>query len=45
MLKDYGFMLRGEPQAEAAALVSSLAMDISEALVKFGYAPSRPRRG
>jgi glycolate oxidase iron-sulfur subunit len=45
MLKDYGFMLRGESQAEAAALVSSLAMDISEALVKFGYAPSRPAPG
>jgi glycolate oxidase iron-sulfur subunit len=42
-VKDYGFMFRAEPgdwpaQAEK---VASLAMDVSEALVKFGYAPSR----
>jgi glycolate oxidase iron-sulfur subunit len=45
MLKDYGFMMRGEPEAEAASRVARLAMDITEALVKFGYAPSRPAPG
>ncbi len=45
MLKDYGFMMRGEPEAGAASRVASLAMDITEALVKFGYAPSRPAPG
>jgi glycolate oxidase iron-sulfur subunit len=45
MLKDYGFMMRGEPEAEAASQVAALAMDITEALVKLGYAPSRPAPG
>ena len=40
-LKDYGFMFRTQPQATAAARVSALAMDISEALLRFGYAPTR----
>ena len=44
-VKDYGFMFRTEPEAEAAARVSALAMDVSEALEKFGYAPSRPEPG
>ncbi len=42
-VKDYGFMFREEPEAEQAAKVSALAMDVSEALVKFGYQPTRPR--
>jgi len=45
MVKDYGFLMRGEPEAAAAAKVAALAMDITEALVKFGYVPSRPVPG
>jgi glycolate oxidase iron-sulfur subunit len=41
-VKDYGFMFRTEPEAEAAARVSALTLDISEALLRFGYAPTRP---
>ncbi len=41
-IKDYGFMFREEPEAALAARVSALAMDVTEALDKFGYAPSRP---
>jgi glycolate oxidase iron-sulfur subunit len=44
-LKDYGFMFREEPEAEAAARVSALAMDITEVLEKFGYAPTREAPG
>ncbi|WP_353211664.1 glycolate oxidase subunit GlcF [Rhodovarius sp.] len=44
-VKDYGFMFREAPEAAAAARVSAMAMDISEALDKFGYAPSRPAPG
>ncbi|OYW09301.1 MAG: glycolate oxidase iron-sulfur subunit, partial [Rhodospirillales bacterium 12-71-4] len=44
-VKDYGFMFREEPEAVAAARLSALAMDVSELLVKFGYAPSRPAPG
>ncbi|RVT98711.1 glycolate oxidase iron-sulfur subunit [Rhodovarius crocodyli] len=40
-VKDYGFMFRNEPEAEAAARVSALAMDITEALARFDYTPSR----
>ncbi len=42
-VKDYGFMFRAEPgdwPAKAEA-VASRTMDVSEVLVKFGYAPSR----
>ena len=42
-VKDYGFMFRTEPgdwPAKAEA-VASRAMDISELLVKFGYAPTQ----
>jgi len=42
-VKDYGFMFRTEPgewSAKAEA-VASRAMDISELLVKLGYAPTR----
>ncbi len=44
-VKDYGYMFREEPEAEAAARVSAIAMDVSEALEKFGYAPTRPAPG
>jgi glycolate oxidase iron-sulfur subunit len=46
-VKDYGFMFRAEPgdwPAKAEA-VAGLAMDISEVLLKFGYAPSRAAPG
>lgn len=45
VVKDYGFMFRGEPEEAAAARIAALAMDITEALEKFGYAPSRPPPG
>ena len=46
-VKDYGFMFRAEPDgwAEKAAAVSAITMDISEVLLKFGYAPSRAAPG
>ena len=44
-VKDYGFMFREEAEAEAAARVSAMAMDVTEALAKFGYAPTRPAPG
>ena len=46
-VKDYGFMFREEPAPwkDRAARVSALAMDISEVLQKFGYAPSRAAPG
>ena len=44
-VKDYGFMCRDQPEAEMAALVAALAMDVSEALEKFGYVPQRPPPG
>jgi glycolate oxidase iron-sulfur subunit len=42
-VKDYGFLFREEPEPwkSRAAVVAGLAMDISEVLVKFGYAPQR----
>ncbi|MCO6416620.1 glycolate oxidase subunit GlcF [Siccirubricoccus sp. KC 17139] len=42
-VKDYGFMFREAPSPwkERAEAVASIAMDISEVLVKFGYAPKR----
>ncbi len=42
-LKDYGFMFREEPDAEDAARVAGLAMDITEVLEKFAYAPTREK--
>jgi glycolate oxidase iron-sulfur subunit len=42
-LKDYGFMFREEPDAADAAVVSALAMDITEVLEKFAYAPTREK--
>jgi glycolate oxidase iron-sulfur subunit len=44
-VKDYGFMFREEPEAAAAARVSAMAMDVTEALDRFGYAPTRPAPG
>jgi glycolate oxidase iron-sulfur subunit len=46
-VKDYGFMFRAEPgdwPAKAEA-VASRALDISEVLQKFGYAPTREAPG
>ncbi len=42
-VKDYGFMFRAEPEPwrADAEKVSALACDISEFLVRFGYAPTR----
>ncbi|WP_149537071.1 glycolate oxidase subunit GlcF [Siccirubricoccus phaeus] len=42
-VKDYGFMFREEPAPwkERAEAISAIALDISELLVKFGYAPKR----
>ena len=46
-VKDYGFMFRDEPGdwPAKAAQVSALAMDVSEVLAKFGYAPTEPAPG
>jgi glycolate oxidase iron-sulfur subunit len=46
-VKDYGHMFREEPApwADRAARVAGLAMDVSEVLAKFGYAPSREAPG
>ncbi|MBC7434239.1 MAG: glycolate oxidase subunit GlcF [Rubritepida sp.] len=44
-VKDYGFMFRDEPEAGAAARISAMAMDVTEALERFGYAPTRPAPG
>ena len=42
-VKDYGFMFRSEPEPwrGKAHKISELACDISEFLVRFGYAPTR----
>ncbi|UFN47215.1 glycolate oxidase subunit GlcF [Roseomonas sp. OT10] len=42
-VKDYGFMFREEPAPwrDRAAAVSGIAADISEVLVRLGYAPTR----
>jgi glycolate oxidase iron-sulfur subunit len=46
-VKDYGFMFREEPEPwrGRAEMVSSLAADISEYLVRIGYAPTRAAPG
>ncbi len=44
-LKDYGHMFRNAPDAADAARVAALAMDVSEVLEKFGYAPAREPAG
>jgi glycolate oxidase iron-sulfur subunit len=45
MVKDYGFMFRGEKERAAAERVSALAKDVSEYLVAIGYAPSEAAPG
>jgi len=43
MVKDYGFLLRDEPQwAERAARISELAQDVSELISAIGLNPARP---
>ena len=44
-VKDYGFMFRSEaePLRSQAARISAIACDISEFLVRLGYAPTRER--
>jgi glycolate dehydrogenase iron-sulfur subunit len=43
MLKDYGFMLRGDPRyADKAARISALAQDISQYLARLSLGPSTP---
>ncbi|CAH2604811.1 glycolate dehydrogenase, putative iron-sulfur subunit [Rhodovastum atsumiense] len=44
-VKDYGFMFRTEPEAAQAERIAALAMDITEALLRFGYAPTRQPPG
>lgn len=46
-VKDYGFMFREEPEpwAARAAAVAARAKDVSEVLLRFGYAPTRPAPG
>ena len=44
-VKDYGFMFREHPEAEAAARVSAKAVDVSEYLTRIGYAPTREAPG
>ena len=46
-VKDYGFMFRDEPAPwkQRAEQLSALAMDITEVLAKFSYAPTRPAPG
>lgn len=43
-VKDYGFMFRDapEPERSRAAAVAGLAVDVSEYLMRIGYAPRRP---
>ncbi|HET9147593.1 MAG TPA: glycolate oxidase subunit GlcF, partial [Acetobacteraceae bacterium] len=41
VVKDYGFLFRGRPEAADAEAVSAQAMDITEFLLRFGYEPTR----
>ncbi len=43
-MKDYGFVLRGTPHAEAGARIAALTRDVSELVVEFGL-PSTVRAG
>jgi len=45
VLKDYGFMLRNDPAAADAAVVSAKTLDITEFLTRIGYAPTREPPG
>ncbi|MDZ4094060.1 MAG: heterodisulfide reductase-related iron-sulfur binding cluster, partial [Paracoccaceae bacterium] len=42
-VKDYGHMLRNDPLAADAAVVSGMAMDVSELLVKIGLPEGAPK--
>jgi len=42
-IKDYGHMFKGDPLAADAAEVASLAMDVSEVLVKLGLPKGQPK--
>jgi glycolate oxidase iron-sulfur subunit len=44
-VKDYAHMFRNEPEAAQAAAVSAIALDVTEALSRFGYQPTRPAPG
>jgi glycolate oxidase iron-sulfur subunit len=46
-VKDYGFMFRSEPEAwrVKAEKISGMAVDITEFLSRFGYAPTREAPG
>ena len=44
-VKDYGHMFRTGPEAAKAAAVSAIAMDVTEALSRFGYQPTRDAPG
>ncbi|MFN6954906.1 MAG: glycolate oxidase subunit GlcF [Acetobacteraceae bacterium] len=44
-VKDYAHMFRAEPEAAQAAAVSAIAMDVTEALARFGYEPTREPPG
>jgi glycolate oxidase iron-sulfur subunit len=45
-VKDYGFTFRTEPKLRGRAeRIAALALDISEFLVRIGYAPTRPTPG
>jgi glycolate oxidase iron-sulfur subunit len=46
-VKDYGFLFREAPApwAERAAKVAAITLDVSEALERFGYAPTREPPG
>jgi glycolate oxidase iron-sulfur subunit len=43
-VKDYGFMFRTEPEAirAKAERIAGMAVDVTEFLTRFGYAPTRP---
>jgi glycolate oxidase iron-sulfur subunit len=41
VLKDYGFLLRGDSFAQVAAKISSISLDLSEFLLTAGYAPKQ----
>lgn len=45
MLKEYGFLLRNEPEGKIASEISNLCVDVSEFVERIGYAPTRPDPG
>ena len=42
VVKEYGFLFRNDPLRARAEQVAALAVDVSEFLTRFGYAPTRP---